>query len=501
MANIKANWIVYDDHAVLKIKNVNPKSEDANDIPLDIVFCQDKSGSMDSVVSSKDNTWYGTKLQLCKETQKFVVNKLGSKRLGIVTFDSGVQELVKLDTIHDKTAVNNKIDYIIPGSCTNLSGGLHQSMRMFKSSKETSVKYLIVFTDGLANEGITTEEGLHNLVKENVPSIPGGVKLVILGYGKDCNHDLLQSMASSIDGSFHYLDNADDIPTAIGEEFGTALQTRQQNLKLEIDPSVVEPLNYKFTDGTVNIGDLLQDETRNILFEINNPEEFKEYLCHLDYLDCETSKASAIKIDQSETETNEIVVSENINIHDATKTTKAAADAPLEKRTCLLQECIVRISNSKSSHTDTSKRLLEALNGQLEMCHLLPPASLRQFSDCTRLQRGGVYSDSVVSGMRSCSMGGVKRAVTASITNSSPNSTPHSLPHIPKLNFNLRPPVLQRQMSEPPKLNRSPGTEDLFRFNPNPLYPGAMSTCDAITPRFDEDEGEMALAKDPIDMV
>ena len=72
---------------------------------------------------------------------------------------------------------------------------------------------------------------------------------------------------------------------------------------------------------------------------------------------------------------------------------------------------------------------------------------------------------------------------------------------IPKLNFNLRPPVLQRQMSEPPKLNRSPGQEDLFRFNPTPLYPGAMSTCDAITPRSDDDEDEMAFAKDPIDMV
>ena len=455
MEKIQANWFVDGDNVVLQLINKTPVETNSDpEVPIDIVFCQDVSGSMGSSVAAKDNSWYGTKLQLCQETQKFVVNKLKNNRLGLVTFDSSVREVYQLDKVSSAVSVNNSIMSMRPGSCTNLSGGLHAALKMMSKSEETTVKYLVVFTDGLANEGIITEDGLRNLVKENTPCVLGGMNLVILGYGKDCNNDLLQRMADEVEGSYHYLSNAEDIPTAIGEEFGTALQTRQQNLSLKTDPAVAECVDYISNDGILSLGDLLQSESRNFLFEIHDREEFSKQKFVLSYLDCESAKSYELEIETNDLHEDHIIVGDAVNIRDVTITSEKASKVELEERKQLLQECVKRIAASSSAGTETSKRLLEGLHRQIEFCNttpLAPPACLRSFSSATKKQRGGVYSTGAVADFRDLSVNEVSSAVSMGCPVMTP---PNRLSVVTGSPGSLGPPILNRQITPPPLLTR-----------------------------------------------
>ncbi len=418
MDPIRAKWLVDGDKAVLQITNkidrtLDPPQGEGDDpsVAIDVVFCQDVSGSMGSNVTSKDGSWFGTKLKLCQETQKFVVERLNENRLGLVTFDCYVNTVYPLSkVVNQKEAIHN-IMSMFPGSSTNLSGGLHEAFKQLAKSDVATVKYLIVFTDGIANDGIIAHEGLVNLVKQHSGEIPGGLKLVILGYGQDCHTDLLQEMAHQVDGSFHYLSNAEDIPIAIGEEFGTALQTRQQNLELHFDPTVIEPVDYDGKNGSFKIGDLLKDESRQILFELHDLSTFPKTSSRLEYLDCQTSSSCQLNISAKVTEENKLLVSDNINIHDVTETTAKAAELPYREMINLIQECQKRLRESPSSNSEITKRLIEALDKQLERSNLAPPALLRAFSLNTKKQRGGIYAGQDVKNFRSLSASSVGRAV------------------------------------------------------------------------------------------
>ena len=416
MDKINSRWFVEGKYAVLQLENISKDSdENEQDIKIDIVFCQDVSGSMSSSVHSQDKSWYGTKLQLCQETQKFVISKLNKNRVGLVTFDSNVKEVYKLDSIVSISDMNRIIMSIYPGSCTNFSGGLHQSLKMIEQSDESSVKYLIVFTDGLPNEGITTDEGLIALINEHVPAVKGGMKLVILGYGEDCNSTLLQRLADEVDGSYHHLSNAEDIPKAIGEEFGTAIQTRQQNLSLKFNPSVMVCQDFKTSSDTIEIGDLLKSETRKLLFEIKDQEAFIKEKTKLNFLDCETAKSYNLEIQATNLEIDPIKVGDAINIKDVGDTTEKASSVGYKERATLLQECLKRIQNSSSSNTETSSRLIEGLERQIKLCQndpLAPPTCLRSFSSATKKQRGGIYSAKAVADFRDLSTIEVSRAVS-----------------------------------------------------------------------------------------
>ena len=125
-----------------------------------------------------------------------------------------VNTVFDLDLVDDPSIINSQIDLIHSNGCTNLSSGLHLSGLQMKNCNSTDIKYLIVFTDGNANEGITELEKIIVFTKELLNKVEGGFKLVILGFGNDCNKDYLERLSNEVDGSYHFLNSAEDIPSA-----------------------------------------------------------------------------------------------------------------------------------------------------------------------------------------------------------------------------------------------------------------------------------------------
>eukprot|EP00281_Chroomonas_sp_CCMP1168_P006584 CAMPEP_0206256522 /NCGR_PEP_ID=MMETSP0047_2-20121206/24816_1 /ASSEMBLY_ACC=CAM_ASM_000192 /TAXON_ID=195065 /ORGANISM="Chroomonas mesostigmatica_cf, Strain CCMP1168" /LENGTH=164 /DNA_ID=CAMNT_0053682975 /DNA_START=137 /DNA_END=627 /DNA_ORIENTATION=- len=84
-----------------------------------------------SAVLDKSGSMSGSKLNLVKRTGEFMMQNLSAKdKLGVVCYDSNVDELIKLTRTTEsfKGSANERIQGVNAGSLTNLSGGLFKGI-------------------------------------------------------------------------------------------------------------------------------------------------------------------------------------------------------------------------------------------------------------------------------------------------------------------------------------------------------------------------------------
>jgi hypothetical protein len=372
-------------------------------------------------------------MKLCKEAIKFILSRLGDKRLGITTIDSNVKRILPLSSVTDKKATIQLIESIFPGSYTNLSKGLSDSLREMETSDETRVKYILVFTDGCANEGVITKDGLLNLMQRGM-SKSKGINVVIMGYGNDCNSTLLQSLAEDLNGSYHQLNCAEDIPIAMGEEFGTALQTCQQNIILKYDSAIMTPMFDTNAsgdkEGTSYVGDLLLSEERLFLFKLTDPSLIHKASVEVEYLSCNDGTTHVIRADGHNSQEDAILVSDTENIITVSNATRKAALFTGDERREIIRVCIEKLNSSQSRKSDKTLKLICDLQEQLEASDNLLPESFRSYSSSARNQRGGDFASEPVALMRGLSQGAVFEACTSDGVNPTEGSTNNAvLPH------------------------------------------------------------------------
>src|SRR3989338_6547486 len=115
---------------------------------IDLVCVVDKSGSMS-----------GSKIEMVKATLAFMVDQLKpSDRIALVEFDSNVTTRLHFTNMNEdgRSKAKQVVSNIRAGSCTNLSGALFEGLRIIgQRTQPNEVTSLLLFTDGLANEGIT----------------------------------------------------------------------------------------------------------------------------------------------------------------------------------------------------------------------------------------------------------------------------------------------------------------------------------------------------------
>ena len=428
MTSVQLNLTHYGEYAVVHAKNTQtPTGVDASKTKICVGFNQDVSGSMVGQCAAKEAHMAGTRLRLCQETMKYVASRLTGHQLGLTTFDSGVSTPIQLSPVTEVDAIHRTMDSLRAGSCTNFSGGMHASLQMMKSTQEADVKYLITLTDGHANEGITDLPSLLQMIKKALDEIPGSTKLILLGYGSDCNSDFLQSIATETGGSYHYLGSAEDIPEAIGEEFGTALQTRQQNLTLRVPPAVATLIGRDSVDGVAMVGDLLMQENKDFLYEVHDKEAFQTAVFGLTYLDCETGETHILETTGSDSVEQEMDVLEAVHVQNVADVLQEASHLPMEECRLRLEACLARLACSSTKDLPVTQRLIKTLQDQLNGLELRPPATLRSCSESTRQQRGGHFAPPAVELYRSLTTAAVSDSMQAPQAPQAP-PTPHGKP-------------------------------------------------------------------------
>ena len=257
-------------HLVLSLKA--PKLDwEAKRPPVCIIPIIDVSGSM-----------AGEKLDYAKKTLLKLVDHLKpGDYCGLGAFATEIYEIqapIEM-TQASKDALKNRIGDLHTTTSTNFSGGLELGLTWggkVDIGKDMLVR-VIMLTDGCANHGVISSEGLAKIVDTR-----GKTTVSCFGYGTDANQELLADLAKRGEGNYAFIKHPDEALSAFGKELGGLLSTYAQAIVLDLAPhnghkieEVVSDVDVDEKDGKVviKLGDLLSEEERHVVLAMTLSEQ------------------------------------------------------------------------------------------------------------------------------------------------------------------------------------------------------------------------------------
>eukprot|EP01126_Amoeba_proteus_P051900 TRINITY_DN6231_c0_g1_i12.p1 TRINITY_DN6231_c0_g1~~TRINITY_DN6231_c0_g1_i12.p1 ORF type:complete len:238 (+),score=39.01 TRINITY_DN6231_c0_g1_i12:256-969(+) len=194
--------------------------------PVDLVAVVDRSASMTD------------KLQLVKETLNFMSQQLKSTdHLGIIMYDHNVEILLPLVPMDDlgKERASYCLQRLTVGGQTNCSGGLIRGLDMMrKRPKGNDVSSILLFTDGIANIGLTKPFQIKRAVKSVLSEMNCCCSIFTFGYGEEPDPEFLREISYEGHGVFYHIERANDIPLAFSDCLGGLLSVVAQHVVLTI---------------------------------------------------------------------------------------------------------------------------------------------------------------------------------------------------------------------------------------------------------------------------
>jgi|MudIll2142460700_1097286.scaffolds.fasta_scaffold00359_16 Ca-activated chloride channel family protein len=235
--------------------------------PICIIPVIDVSGSMD-----------GEKLEYAKQSAlKLTEHLRPGDYCGLVTFSDDVYAIQAPVEMAQSTReeLRLKIGALHAMSCTNFSGGMLQGLEWANKTElpDGMLVRVIMFTDGLANRGVSDQTGLLQLLQAN----RGKATLSAFGYGSDANQDLLATLAREGQGNYAFVKNPEDALTAFAKELGGLLSTYAQNLVVDLAPHGEHKLIEVVSDVDVTeakdkivikLPDILSEEVRHLVIAV-----------------------------------------------------------------------------------------------------------------------------------------------------------------------------------------------------------------------------------------
>ena len=257
-----------------------PAHTPAARLPLEVVAVVDRSGSMG-----------GPKMQTMKQTLRFLVEKglQSGDSLSLVAFDDTVDTrlpLTSMDAVGKRSALE-AVDNMQPGRTTNLSGGLLQGLDLLQRAPPPpggSTRAVLLFTDGIANCGITSGPGILEAAKG---AMAGGPVTTIFtfGFGEGHNEDMLRALSQATNGLYYFIDKVETIPQAFADCLGGLVAVVAQNATLVLTPAEGDAAtiahvhsSYKRTaaaDGSggveLSLGDIYADDEKDVMVQLSLP--------------------------------------------------------------------------------------------------------------------------------------------------------------------------------------------------------------------------------------
>jgi Mg-chelatase subunit ChlD len=358
--------------------------------PVDLEVVMDISGSMS-----------GRKLDLCKKTLSVLLRELSSKdRFGLVTFgdEANVEIPIRNLTKAHKESALAKIKALTTTGCTNISGGISLAAQELQSIKAPhEVRTVFLLTDGNANRGISSKEGIVQLTRSCLGANAERREIAIhcFGYGSDHDSDMLKEISRATEGgSYYFVDSDVDVSSSFGDALGGVLSVVAQsaNVKIGIHPnaaalgvSIVKVKHDKArqeSDGsfTVPLGDFYSEESRDIIIETTLPNvanggKIPLIQCQTSYLDTINKKLVYDGVIDGEIERPDNNIQSITNTHVALQcirikaasiiaSSKEFADTnEIEKARSLINAYIAEVENeAKSLELSTDPLILQIIS-------------------------------------------------------------------------------------------------------------------------------------------
>ena len=236
-----------------------------------LVFLIDVSGSMYS----------DDKLPLVQKAFALLAENLTERdRVSIVTY-AGYETVVLEGEPGNNTArIVNAINDLEAGGSTAGAAGIK---RAYSIAEEYFIEggnnRILLATDGDLNVGVSSVEGLNDLVSKKRKS---GVFLSVLGVGSgNLKDNKMETLADNGNGNYSYLDSIYEAKKVLVDELGGTLITVAKDVKFQVEFNPENVDSYRlvgyenrllrdqdFADDTVDAGEIGAGHTVTVLYEI-----------------------------------------------------------------------------------------------------------------------------------------------------------------------------------------------------------------------------------------
>jgi Ca-activated chloride channel family protein len=206
--------------------------------PTDLVIVLDRSSSMT-----------GEKIEHARGAVRELIGQLGpDDRFALVTYSDAAALTIPFGVADPAARARwyGTVASVTADGNTNMSGGLDMGMDLVESSRRAGrAARAILISDGLANQGDPTPEGL---LRRAGRAARGEYVLSTIGVGADFNEYLMTALADAGTGNYYYLRAGAELANTFAREFDAARTTVASALAVDVEPAsgvrVVDAAGY-----------------------------------------------------------------------------------------------------------------------------------------------------------------------------------------------------------------------------------------------------------------
>lgn len=256
---------IQDDATLLRTGGIILKGQTRNSRqPIHMILLVDTSGSMESE----------NKLASVKKSIQLLLSLLSPEdRLSLVTFSDDSKTFLNraVPTPEERQAILYRVNNLTPDGSTNMSAGLLEARGLVEPPSSGRKQGLILLTDGHANIGVHTEQGLIEIL-QRIQSESSGLSLTTVAYGSDHNAEMLTNLAKAGGGAYNVVNNLEDVATVFGDILGGLISVSAQKVEIQLPPGAEVNTSYRTVKDpsglvTVYVGDIYADGEVTVLFK------------------------------------------------------------------------------------------------------------------------------------------------------------------------------------------------------------------------------------------
>lgn len=262
----------------LMLVGLQAREAKVKDVPTNLVFLIDVSGSMEDE----------DKLPLVQQAFSMLAENLGADdRVSIVTYAGSDSVVLEGESGDNSEEIVSALNSLSAGGSTAGAAGITTAYKLAEEYFiEGGNNRVILATDGDLNVGLSSEEELTDLISQKRDS---GVYLSVLGFGSGNYKDnRLEALADNGNGNYAYIDSVDEAERVLVTEMSGTLFTVAKDAKVQIEfnpenVSAYRLVGYEnrllndedFEDDTKDAGDIGSGQQVTVLYEIvpNNGNE------------------------------------------------------------------------------------------------------------------------------------------------------------------------------------------------------------------------------------
>ena len=268
-----------DGYVLLRVGVQAPEALAGSSVLDAVVIVLDRSGSMSEMADFGDEPL--ERMQLAHKAVDVLLDGLqNGTRVGIVAYNTQVRTILEpTDVAGNRARIMQRVrEQVIPEGRTNTEAGLLRGFEMALAEADSGRSVLVLLlSDGVANVGaITTDEILERIGDR------GDIGLSTIGVGLGPFNDvLMEQLANSADGTYHYIDTSEQARRIFDDNLGgmLLLAARDAKIQVEFNPETVrsyrllgfenrDVADEDFRDNTVDAGEVGLGQSATALYEL-----------------------------------------------------------------------------------------------------------------------------------------------------------------------------------------------------------------------------------------